>query len=283
MQCPRVGIHYSQNGTPAMTDFFYLATPEKNNGYYAYAIFDGHVAYSAAVYAQQFLTRELCKTLDQDVDLSLENVADKIRLFIENFDEELMRQVSPDTGCTCCIALVNQDFIIIINIGNSKCLLFGDQLLFQTTDHKPVVSGEKNRIIRSGGRVSPDGKIFTDTVYGLHISRSLGDAWYKKNNVVVCTPDVQVIKKTDEHQYLLVGSDGMFAKRTNEEIVHYIHTSLQSIGKDQQFVCDDVVRFSHNPADNCTAILVDLRPYDDEEEVEEEVEEHAEIDLQVHK
>lgn len=253
----------------------HVGIPEKTHGYYGYGIFDGHGGIGSALYGQQHLIPELSKALDEDENVDIATVGDFIAGFMGTFDEEII-EVHGDSGSTACVALVNRDFIVNINVGHSRCLVIGDQLMYASKDHKPVVPQERLRIVAAGGQVSAEGRISTDTVYGLDLSRSLGDAWYKaySRNLVVSTPDVHVIKRSVDQKFILIASDGLYANKSNEEITHFISTKLSTDQEQVQCVCDDLVRYAYNPNDNCSVILVDLRPYgtmlsDSEEEVEE--------------
>ena len=47
-----------------------------------------------------------------------------------------------------------------------------------STDHKPDVDAEKNRIIKAGGYVSNEGRVNGN----LNLSRAIGDIEYKNND-----------------------------------------------------------------------------------------------------
>ena len=59
---------------------------------------------------------------------------------------------------------------------------------------------------------------------GLAISRSFGDARSKlydlngNPNTIICEPEINEFKITNEHDFIVIGSDGIFDKLENEKI-----------------------------------------------------------------
>lgn len=100
-------------------------------------------------------------------------------------------------------------------------------------DHKPSAQGELARITKAGGIV---GKFVTDIgeeygpyrVWlkderspGLAMSRSFGDV-VASSIGVTAEPDVQEVKINDEDKALVVGSDGVWDKLSNEEVARIV-------------------------------------------------------------
>lgn len=89
----------------------------------------------------------------------------------EEFSEESM------AGCTANVALLVGNTLYCANAGDSRCVLFrNNQMLEMSTDHKPDLPSEKNRIVKAGGAVI-EGRVEGN----LNLSRALGDMCYKKN------------------------------------------------------------------------------------------------------
>ena len=57
------------------------------------------------------------------------------------------------------------------NAGDSRCVVSrGGKAIDMSIDHKPEDVEEKNRIVKAGGKVTPDGRVNG----GLNLSRALG-------------------------------------------------------------------------------------------------------------
>ena len=80
-------------------------------------------------------------------------------------------------GCTSTVAVIFKNQLYVGNAGDSRCVLSrGGQAIAMSTDHKPDLEWEKERIKKAGGEVF-DGRVNGN----LNLSRSLGDLEYKKD------------------------------------------------------------------------------------------------------
>ena len=91
-------------------------------------------------------------------------------------------------------------------------------------DHKPDLPGELARIVKAGGYVK-EGRINEN----LNLSRALGDLEYKKNlnlkpeeQMISAEPDIVVKEITPEFDYLLMGCDGIWETKSEEEIAKLV-------------------------------------------------------------
>jgi serine/threonine protein phosphatase PrpC len=64
------------------------------------------------------------------------------------------------SGSTCCSLLFDRNVVFCANVGDSRAVLFsceGEKADWEakpmSTDHKPDLPGERQRILESGGRV----------------------------------------------------------------------------------------------------------------------------------
>ncbi|KAK1650532.1 hypothetical protein QYE76_068337, partial [Lolium multiflorum] len=62
------------------------------------------------------------------------------------------------------------------------------------------------------------------------VSRALGDFQFKKNNrlKLICNPDIHTEDITDDIDFLLIASDGIWEVKTSEEVVTYVNERLQT-------------------------------------------------------
>lgn len=110
-------------------------------------------------------------------------------------------------------------------------------------DHKPNDELERKRIVEGGGQIyhrtattnNVDSKDPTkkEIVVGplrvlpgrLSVSRTFGDAEAKiqkfggNPNVVIATPEIMSFKISNEHDFIVLGCDGIFDKLSNEDSI----------------------------------------------------------------
>lgn len=94
-------------------------------------------------------------------------------------------------------------------------------MIWLSRDHNPSIPEEKQRIMKSGGRIEaskyPDGsrrgpkRIWRkmEDVPGLMMSRSFGDR-VGHSCGIISTPEVKVFQREESHKCLVLGSDGMW-------------------------------------------------------------------------
>eukprot|EP00826_Nyctotherus_ovalis_P002647 TRINITY_DN10533_c0_g1_i6.p2 TRINITY_DN10533_c0_g1~~TRINITY_DN10533_c0_g1_i6.p2 ORF type:complete len:277 (-),score=57.92 TRINITY_DN10533_c0_g1_i6:154-984(-) len=117
----------------------------------------------------------------------------------------------------------------------------GSQTRGLTVDHKPSALSERQRITAAGGQIYQTTTQLTgkkDLVGpyrvrpgGLSVSRAVGDPVAKlpacggNPKVVVATPDIISFKVTSEHDFVVIGSDGIFDQLSNEDVVQCVWNS----------------------------------------------------------
>lgn len=154
-------------------------------------------------------------------------------------------------GTTACVALIRGNQIIVGNIGDSRCVLSRNgQANDLSTDHKPDHQHERERIERAGGQVTRDelpqrnwlGQLVRVDL-GIHrvggrlaISRAIGDFQFKQNKtlapadqIVTCSPDILTADITDDAEFLIIASDGIWDVKSSQEVVDFVRQRLQSM------------------------------------------------------
>mmetsp|Transcript_7576 Transcript_7576/g.7119 ORF Transcript_7576/g.7119 Transcript_7576/m.7119 type:complete len:116 (-) Transcript_7576:358-705(-) len=103
-------------------------------------------------------------------------------------------------------------------------------------DHKPCDEAERKRIIEAGGQIYQTAipkNLDLDQEYGPHrvlpgrlsVSRTFGDLEAKieklggNPNVVISQPEIKAFRVTGSHDFIVMGSDGIFDKISNRETV----------------------------------------------------------------
>ena len=137
---------------------------------------------------------------------------------------------------------------------------------YLSTDHKPTLASEEERVEKAKGFVSDDGRI-NGTIA---CARSIGDLQYKEaegldhfEQIVSCEPDIKVVPRAGV-KYVILGCDGIWDCKTNQEAVDHLHTGL-SKGRDMEEVMSEFVEGllpakAKGPGiDNMSLIVVELK------------------------
>jgi serine/threonine protein phosphatase PrpC len=61
---------------------------------------------------------------------------------------------TPQAGCTACVAVVRGSYLVVANVGDSRCVVCeaGGHTVCLTRDHKPAILSEHERIRKVGWR-----------------------------------------------------------------------------------------------------------------------------------
>ncbi|GAU17162.1 hypothetical protein TSUD_177920 [Trifolium subterraneum] len=160
--------------------------------------------------------------------------------FLKSFDEmddHLAQEVNTDSYCSGCTAVTvirQGDQLIVGNLGDSRAVLCTkdrDQLISVqlTVDLKPEIPSEASRIFNCEGRVfaaeeEPD--VYRlwmpdDDCPGLAMSRAFGD-FCLKDYGLIAAPDVFYRKITEQDQFVVLATDGIWDVLTNNEVVNIV-------------------------------------------------------------
>lgn len=134
------------------------------------------------------------------------------------------------TGCTATVCLLTNNKMYFANAGDSRIVLCKKGLAHaMTIDHKPELDSEKNRIYKAEGWVA-EGRVKGN----LNLSRSLGDMEYKQNKklkpeeqMITAYPEVVEENFTDDCDFIILGCDGIWDCKTNQEAVDFVAERLK--------------------------------------------------------
>lgn len=183
-------------------------------------------------------------------------------LKIDSSMREHPKFLSPEekSGTTAVTAFVTPDKVIFANCGDSRGVLANNNSVrFGTYDHKPCNEEEKKRIENAGGSV-----MIRRVNGSLAVSRALGDFDYKNvsglpptQQLVSAEPDLSVMDRSDQDEFLVLACDGVWDVMTNEEVVSYIYSRLL-INDDLQKVCEELLEtcLAKGSRDNMSVILI---------------------------
>uniref|UniRef100_A0A7I4A9N2 protein-serine/threonine phosphatase n=1 Tax=Physcomitrium patens TaxID=3218 RepID=A0A7I4A9N2_PHYPA len=179
--------------------------------------------------------------------------------------------IAPETvGTTAIVAVVGACQIIIGNCGDSRAVLSrGGVAIPLSVDHKPEREDEMARVEAAGGRV-----IYWNgyRVLGvLAMSRAIGDRYLKP--YVIPEPEVKCVKRTEDDEFLILASDGLWDVMPNEVACDVARRSLNSKrncqpkadGQDEETpaaqAAATLVKFAlaKGSSDNISVVVVDLK------------------------
>ena len=230
-------------------DNFFIYKKLLNNDNYTYiGVCDGHGIFGQDI--SSYLVNNLPQNLNNDLlNHNIKNISSeklyKISQYIEssfiqtniklNTDERIDSTYS---GSTCVSIIYTPKKLITINVGDSRCIIakYNNDKWFPkilTTDHKPNLPKELERIISSGGKVEPFkdpyGKFVgpervwkeEGEVPGLAMSRSFGDEVGHEVGVIV-NPEINEYEFVNEDKFIILASDGVWEFISNEEVVDIV-------------------------------------------------------------
>lgn len=223
-----------------------------------FAVFDGHAGAFVSVYSAEHLLESIMET----EAFKAEDVIKGIHSGFLCFDDEMrdLPQISSGmdkSGSTAVCAFISPSNIYIANCGDSRAVLCRGRMPdFSTRDHKPVLPAEKERIQKAGGNV------MIQRVNGsLAVSRALGDYEYKNvqgrgpcEQLVSPEPEIFVLERSDEHEFLVLACDGVWDVMSNEDLCDFIHSRL--------LLTDDLELVTNQVIDTCfhKVIFQEARP-----------------------
>lgn len=211
-----------------------------------FAVFDGHG--EAGEKVSQFARSELQDSLEKYPDL-VGNEVNALETSFKSVDQQLPDKLDPlYSGSTAVAALLRGNQLWVANAGDSRCILAsrskegGDKIVTQdlSKDHNPDTPGEKERIEKSGGFVSPppepglSARVWLDkqmTQVGLAMARSIGDHAVKKVGVIA-TPEVKAyeLNSNSDDLFLILATDGIWEFISSQEAAEIVWGVLQSGG-----------------------------------------------------
>lgn len=175
-----------------------------------------------------------------------------------------------DSGCTAVVVLIVDNQVFIANAGDSRAVLCRDALAKDLSeDHKPEDEKEKERIVKAGGEVTPDGRVNG----GLNLSRALGDHSYKqtaslslKEQMITALPDVETLTLTPADEFIVIACDGIWNSLSSQEVVDFVRERLSDAEKKLSTICEELFDQclasdslgDGTGCDNMTCVLVKL-------------------------
>ncbi|XP_020588016.1 probable protein phosphatase 2C 77 [Phalaenopsis equestris] len=220
-----------------------------------FGVFDGHGGRAAV----DFLSEKLGNNIITAVEEVEEENEDRLKLAIKAgyllTDNEFINKGVSSGACAATVLLKNGE-LHVSNVGDCRVVMsrkgIADAL---TTDHRPGREDERARIENLGGYVS-----FHNGVWrvqdSLAISRAIGDVNLKE--WIISEPETRRLQLTQDCEFLIMASDGLWDKVSNQEAVDVVMKKGNSMQ-----TCKELVEISCNRGnrDDITVMVVDLQTF----------------------
>ena len=230
-------VYAVQGQRPSMEDTHLIA---KLDDCQLYAVFDGHGGNDTSNLLPDLISKYLLEPL-KDVNLryNQKKIITHIRNNFITIDNLLQQSIKDDSGSTATMSLVIGNTIYIINLGDSRTVVFKypknkntPQFVFSSNDHKPDNPEETSRIYQAGGFVEQEEGDDSRLDGYLAISRSFGDfdLKYSQNTnefkgPLSIEPDIKIITKKPEFSYYgIIACDGLWDVMDNKTAIKYINS-----------------------------------------------------------
>jgi len=229
---------------------------EDHNAFGLFGVFDGHNGNTCSKYLSDNFPEVLKKNsyLNESPSFAL------IQTYLE-IDKSFLQKCCSSgdkSGSTGVATLVRENQIFIANAGDSRCIICEDARVFAlTSDHKPSIPFERERIINSGGQIT-QGRVQGT----LAVARSFGDIEYKDKStlgagVLTCEPDIKIWNVVDATEFMVLACDGLWDVMTNEQVAQFVRKRLLK-GIRAQKVCESLVKHAYKigSTDNISVVIV---------------------------
>nr|CAB3491313.1 unnamed protein product [Digitaria exilis] len=233
-----------------------------------YGVFDGHGGRAAVDFVSKRLGENVVSAVlaaDKAADDGNDAISAAIRSAYLATDSELLSQHQDASGGACAAtAVVKRSDLYIAHLGDCRAVLShgGGTAAALTADHTCAAEDERARIERGGGYVCRSGSGVWRVQGSLAVSRSFGDAGLKR--WVVAEPAVTKVALGAGCEFLVVASDGLWDKVSNQEAVDVVSRSraaseAAAVGRS----CVELVEMarSRGSRDDVTVMVVDLERF----------------------
>ena len=136
-------------------------------------------------------------------------------------------EIAMRTGCTGCVCVIDENTkkLYFANAGDSRVVLCkGGKAFPKSTDHKPELDTEKDRIYKADGWIT-DGRVKGN----LNLTRGLGDLEYKQNKnlkpeeqMITANPDIIVEDCGSDVDFIIIGCDGIWDCLNNQQACDFV-------------------------------------------------------------
>ena len=211
-----------------------------------FAIYDGHGGYSCSEYIKKNLHHEIHYYIKELLDEKSQNFLNDLIIALQKiiilvdinyFDSEL--NFSAHHGSTCVFVFFIGTYALCCNLGDSVSILLrkNEKRIYLSRDFNPKREIERQRIELKKGYITNDGRLLGN----ISVSRAFGDWKFKdkqkqallKNNkefgeyLITNRAEFRLIElNPDLDNYIILASDGIFLRETQENLCHSLSNYL---------------------------------------------------------
>ena len=187
------------------------------------------------------------------------------------------RENSDNSGSCVLVVMILGGKCYVANTGDSRAIVSshqGGKTVRITKDHKPDDPLEQERIIQAGGTVVTHNYPVMNSAgvrTGLNvsriipgniaISRTIGDIEIKNAGVIIHTPDIKSFRLTEDFDFIVLASDGIYDKLNDKDVTEYIWKAFERENNCKDRICsavEDVMKYAliRGSEDNVSVILI---------------------------
>lgn len=219
-----------------------LIKEDTATGSFIFGAFDGHGEHGHII--SESISTNFCRNL-MEHPMYISNLQKAAIEALQKSEQACISNkfVKTDfSGTTAIICIIRGTTVLTLNVGDSRAIMaseINDECVVTplSHDHKPSIEGEKERILKAGGRVfsmeyedgvegPPRVWIADKDIPGLAMSRSLGDT-IAHSVGVLSTPEVVERELTPDDRVIVLGSDGLWEFIDSKECIDMIADCLK--------------------------------------------------------
>ncbi|KAJ4903244.1 putative protein phosphatase 2C 25 [Raphanus sativus] len=222
-----------------------------------FGVYDGH----GGANASEFAAKNLDKNVLEEV-AGKSDVADAVKRGYLRTDAAFLEGEDVRGGSCCVTAMFRDGNLVVANAGDCRAVVsVGGVAEALSSDHRPSRDDERARIETTGGYVDMFRGVWR--IQGsLAVTRGIGDAHLKK--WVIAEPETKTLRIDDEHEFLILASDGLLDKVSNQEAVDIARPfCLGDEKKTLLLACKKLVDLSasRGSSDDISVMLIPLRQF----------------------
>jgi len=227
-----------------------------------FGVFDGHNGKQAAEFTSVKMGELLSEEIRKQEETTTVEIEEAIKYGYMRTDEQFLSENI--SGGTCCVtAVIRNGELFISNAGDCRAVLSRDgKAEAITSDHRPSREDERDRIEHLGGFVHYCHG--TWRVQGsLAVSRGIGDSHFKQ--WVIPEPETQTLQIGSKSEFVILASDGLWDKVTNQEAVDTVHPFFTENHKTGSIAsaCKKLVELSiaRGSVDDISVMIIQLQHF----------------------
>ncbi|PIA44256.1 hypothetical protein AQUCO_01700094v1 [Aquilegia coerulea] len=219
-----------------------------------FGVFDGHGGRAAVDFVTENLGKKIVAAL-REVEETQDQSREAIKKGYLATDKEFLSQDVSSGACAATV-LVKDGELYIANVGDCRVVLSRKGIATAlTSDHRLDREDERSRIDSLGGYVNCQNGVWR--VQGsLAVSRAIGDLNLKQ--WVVSEPEIKKLEITSDCEFLVLASDGLWDKVSNQEAVEIVSKHKNSIESCKKLVD---ISSSRGNKDDISVMVIDLQNF----------------------